>query len=370
MINQLKRYLANLPGWRTSRKIVVFESDDWGSIRMSSKEAFDHLIKEGISVNTNFFTKYDQLESADDLELLLETLTSVKDSRGRNAVFTTLNILSNPDFDKMREHQYREYYYEPFTVTQQKYGRSDAIIDLWKDGIANKLIHPEYHGREHLQVLRWMRAIQTKSKSTLLAEKYNITGIPPNIAGEKRKDYQAAFDLDTIDDIPFMNSVFRDGINLFRQHFGYAPQYFVPANGLLSSEMYPVVKESGIRWLYAARVEMEPLGSGVYKKHLRYLGMNTGNGLTIINRNATFEPSSPQQKDWVGKCLNDINAAFTMRKPAIISTHRVNYIGGLVEANRTNGLLQLRSLLQKIKAKWPDVEFMTTAELGELMAEG
>ena len=33
------RNLSNLPGWRTSRKIVVIESDDWGTIRMPSNKA-------------------------------------------------------------------------------------------------------------------------------------------------------------------------------------------------------------------------------------------------------------------------------------------------------------------------------------------
>ena len=46
-LNKLKsiagRHLVNSKGWRTNRKIVVLESDDWGAIRMSSKEAFDKL---------------------------------------------------------------------------------------------------------------------------------------------------------------------------------------------------------------------------------------------------------------------------------------------------------------------------------------
>ena len=39
--------LLNVPGWRTNRHIVVIESDDWGSIRMPSKEVYDKLLKEG-----------------------------------------------------------------------------------------------------------------------------------------------------------------------------------------------------------------------------------------------------------------------------------------------------------------------------------
>ena len=43
MISSLKRNLLNFRGWTTKRKIVVIESDDWGSIRMPSKNIFKKL---------------------------------------------------------------------------------------------------------------------------------------------------------------------------------------------------------------------------------------------------------------------------------------------------------------------------------------
>jgi hypothetical protein len=61
--------------------------------------------------------------------------------------------------------------------------------------------------------------------------------------------------------------------------------------------------------------------------------------------------------------------AFGWNKPAIINTHRVNYIGSLYPSNRKNGLNQLRTLLQKIKKNWPKVEFLATHELGELILQ-
>jgi hypothetical protein len=65
--------------------------------------------------------------------------------------------------------------------------------------------------------------------------------------------------------------------------------------------------------------------------------------------------------------LYDIKTAFRWHKPAIISSHRVNYIGAINPANRDNGLLLLSRLLLEIIRIWPDVEFMTTPQLGELM---
>ena len=43
MLDKIKRHISNIPGWRTNRKLVVFESDDWGSIRMPDKKTFEKI---------------------------------------------------------------------------------------------------------------------------------------------------------------------------------------------------------------------------------------------------------------------------------------------------------------------------------------
>ena len=41
--HRLSNIIYNIPGWRTKRHIVVIESDDWGAIRMPSRQVFDFL---------------------------------------------------------------------------------------------------------------------------------------------------------------------------------------------------------------------------------------------------------------------------------------------------------------------------------------
>jgi hypothetical protein len=64
----------------------------------------------------------------------------------------------------------------------------------------------------------------------------------------------------------------------------------------------------------------------------------------------------------------DIEMAFKWGKPANISSHRCNYVGDLNLNNRDFGLAQLELLLASILKKWPEVEFMTAKELGDLIA--
>ena len=62
------RNIINTFGYKTNRKIVVFESDDWGSIRMPSKLAYSNLLKKGIGVDKSLYDTLDSLEKKEDLE--------------------------------------------------------------------------------------------------------------------------------------------------------------------------------------------------------------------------------------------------------------------------------------------------------------
>ena len=80
-------------------------------------------------------------------------------------------------------------------------------------------------------------------------------------------------------------------------------------------------------------------------------------------RNASFEPFSDPFKDWISSCLNEIQIAFLWNKPAVISMHRVNFVGSLNPQNRTNNLKQFSILIDSINKKWPQVEYMSTVDL-------
>ena len=57
MISVVKKNIVNIPGWRTNRKIVVFESDDWGSTRMRSKLDYEYFLKKGFEVDKCHYNK-------------------------------------------------------------------------------------------------------------------------------------------------------------------------------------------------------------------------------------------------------------------------------------------------------------------------
>ena len=64
--NRIKSLVNRFRGWKTSRRIVVFESDDWGMIRTSSKQAFDSLCQMGYPLDKNIYAVNDAFERTKD----------------------------------------------------------------------------------------------------------------------------------------------------------------------------------------------------------------------------------------------------------------------------------------------------------------
>ena len=162
IINKLKKQLYQAPGKRTKRKIVVFESDDWGSIRMPSKAVVEELKNKGFAVEKCRYMQNDSLESNDDLKLLFDVLSF----RQKKPVITANFLTANPDFESIEADGFENYHYENLETTLSKYPKHDQVKSLWIKGIEEGLFQPQLHGREHLNVSRWMTDLQKNNKVT------------------------------------------------------------------------------------------------------------------------------------------------------------------------------------------------------------
>jgi len=359
--------LINSFGWHTNKKIVIFESDDWGSMRMPSSKTYETLVKKNVIIPDNdHFYKYDTLESNNDLTGLFEVLISFKDHKGNHPVFTAVNVVANPDFKKIKDANFEEYFYEPFTELAARLKNKEYILDLWLEGEKSKIFEPQFHGREHLNVKAWMRALKSDQPKTKMAFEHGVYGINSIKLGESKVHYLASFDVEEKEDIGYQQSSITDGIELFRSLVRYSPTFFVPSNGPFNLLLEETLSENGIKYLMLNKFQKEPQGNEKYKYRIRFLGSQNKNKQIYLSRNVSFEPSAIG-RDWIDYTLKQMEHAFKYNVPATIGTHRVNYIGGLYPENRDNGLNLLKILLTRILSTWPDVEFMTSSELGELI---
>ena len=364
----ITRNLLNIPGWRTKRKIVVIESDDWGSIRMDSPEAYRHFLSLGYPVDECPYNRYDMLESNTDLEMLFEVLDSVKDKHGRPAVLTANSLVANPDFSKIEADNFKNYHYEVFTDTLKRYPNHDRVYDLYHQGIQNKLIKPQFHGREHLNVARWMQDLHDGDKSAREAFKYNMFSVHAKHDYDNGLEYMEALDYDNVEQLNSFKSILEEGTEVFEHLWGYKSASFIASCYIWPTEIEQILKDKGVKYIQGMVAHAVPTISKFdYQYKYHFQGTRNTHGQRYVIRNAFFEPSHYAKWDNVNKCLKRIDIAFRWYKPAVISSHRLNYMGGLDPMNRESGLKKLSSLLKEIVKRWPDVEFMSTDQLGDLM---
>lgn len=356
--------LINIPGWRTQREIVVIESDDWGAIRMPSSDSYHKLLSKGIGVDRSFYDRFDVLESGDDLAGLFEVLKRYRDKRGNHPVMTFNTVMGNPDFERIGQDMFNRYHFEHFTDTYRRYYGSD-LMPLWKSAVEEGLIRPQFHAKEHLNVSLWMEALRRNDRDVKTAFEHNFFGLRDGTPSDNQAHYLAAYWVEGIEDFHLKKKILKEGLDLFEKTFGYRSESFVACNYIFPQELESMLFECGVKFIQGQRGHLSPdIYTGKKRVRRTFTGKRNSLNHIYLVRNCQFEPSSDWNKDWVGSCLLDMERSFRWGKPAIISTHRINYVGGLSEENRERGLTNLNKLIQAILKTWPNVEFMSTEQLG------
>lgn len=365
----LTHNLINIPGWHTPRKIVVIESDDWGAIRMPSREVYEKMLSEGIRVDRDPYCRYDGLETADDLSRLFEVLVSVKDKNGRHPVITADTVVANPDFEAIKANGFSEYVYEPITDTFSKSSRHEGALDMWKEGMTIGLFHPQFHGREHLNVKKWMHALQIGDDITRRSFDYGTFGLTSAVDENIKLNYMGAFNSAMPEDVEEYDTILKEGLDLFEDLFGFRSESFIATTYTWPTSIEASLKKYGVRFLQGMVSQKIPLDDDTTFRYKNYnfLGHKSSSGLIYLQRNCYFEPAHYENKDNVGECMNRIRTAFRWGRPAVISVHRINFITSIDNERGSNNLSQFKQLLNRIVKQWPDVEFMTSNELGNLI---
>lgn len=363
--NKVSQYGKNLLGWTTSRKLVVLSVDDYGNIRMASEQARQNLKKSGLPVDENRFDQYDCLEDAEDLSQLFDVLSGVRDKNGRAASFTAYALPANIDFERMQNENFATFRYKLLTHTFSELPGYEGTWKVWKEGISTGLMCPEFHGREHLNIPLLMRLLTEKNDHLLACMTERSLGAL-DTSHSHALQYYAPFDFEEFSQNTFFKDAIRDGLHVFEQVFGTQAQCFnapgVPAHTSLEEEL----QKGGVRYIDSTFIKREHQGKGMFKYKLNYFGKTNTYGQRYLIRNCVFEPGL-NLTNAVEQCLREIEIAFMLKKPANISSHRVNFCGHISPKVREHGLRQLQTMLQAIVRKWPTVEFVTAREVGAMM---
>ena len=347
---------------RLKEKLLIIESDDWGAIRTPSADCLNAFELNKFQLGKSVY-KVDALASKTDLEMLFNLLLSIVNVDGQHPIITANAIMANPDFDRIKESDYQSYYYEPFYKTFERYPEHQDNLKLWKKGMTEGVFYPQFHGREHLNIERWMRALQQPDEKVRFSFDRGST-----YSGIADYAFMEAYDWSFPEEIETQKLIIKEGLQIFKETFGFSSRSFIAPCYNWDSALEPFLAKQGIEWIQGISSQLSPTGTfDKYRAISHHFAKKNAVGSLYNIRNVFFEPVNDPGVDWTDAALARIQAAFLMKRPAVISTHRVNYVGYIDPKNRDNGLRQLQKLLRTVVKRWPDVQFITTDQLSNYM---
>ncbi|QUC68209.1 hypothetical protein [Aristaeella hokkaidonensis] len=363
-----KLYENNRKSAHINKRILVIESDDWGSIRTPSQSTLKELFAIGDNPYKEPFIANDAIESEQDIIELCNTLSKFVDKNKRPLVFTANYSLCNADFSKITET--KKYARETFIETYKTSFKGDNTYNTLKEKINRGFIWPQLHCLEHLSVQRWMKALNNHDKDTRIAFEHRMYGIGASHNEHNKYGYMDTFNYCSYEELLYLKNSIQEATKLFEKIFGFRSKSFVASCYVWDNNIEKALYENGVTQIQTGLFQFKPYiyDGGKYTKIRHYTGEKNEFGQIYTVRNCEFEPCFGGNIDNIcEKCISQIEYAFSHNYPAIISSHRCNYIDRINPGNRTRSLKALEKIMEYIIKKYPDIVFMTSDELGEYL---
>jgi hypothetical protein len=330
---------------------------------MPNKYVFNRLLQSGIPVDKSAYCVFDCLEDEEDLIFILDVLNSVKNRDGNSPILTANFVVANPDFQRIEQDKRKVYHYESIIETYSKLNKGN-VLDIVNEGITKRLLMAQFHGRDHVNVPLWMECL-SHSAEFRLAFELGMWGLSKDVFPHMYKSIQATYDSL---DLKYCIDSIESGLNLFYDTFGYHSKTFIANNFIWSSALNDTLSNNNVIHFQGMKYQLLPIGANEKRKKRRvYLGQRNSLGMTYGVRNCYFEPTELETS--YDQVIKEVSIAFLLNKPAIVSTHRMNFCGGLSKEKRDKNLQEFSKFLHAVVKKWPDVQFCSSDDLAKLLRQ-
>ena len=362
IIKETAKALVAKLGFQTNRRIVVFESDDWGAVRVPDSDALAAFEDRFPSFRLDHYQSFDGLEKKADVSTLSSLLReNAVRFRASAPVFTLNFATANPDFNRCvpGNADVAHFGFEPIDKTYRTYDGDEGVLDFVRLGCGETALHPQLHGREHLNATAWLADAAT-DPVVEYARGLRMVGLDDAF-------YNGIDALNIGNTLIDVSGYLEDAVAIFKRLFGFTPPCYVA-----NKECERIAAGLGIETIQSSPKRNVPKGNDSYLKKINVFGHSNVPGQCRLIRNVQFEPSrSMLQGKSVDECVDaafaEIETAFRRRQPAVVCTHRVNYTSRVDERHREFSLEALDGLLRRLAERYPDCEFMTSDDLGSLI---
>ena len=260
----------------------------------------------------------------------------------------------------MKNSDYKEVVLVPIDEYYKTKPECKKVLVEVADGEYKGCFLPQLHAREHINAHELIKDIAS-------GDGFQKDALDLNIVGVKKSHYCGMDCLNVSKEKSV--EIINEGVQEFKRIFGFASESFIAPCYVWKPEDEKVLEANGVKFLQGNLYQNIPLKNGRYKKKIHKFGEKSKvSELRYFSRNCFFEPSkefmnNKSEEDIIQDILSQIKFAFKCKKPAVVCTHRVNWVGFISKENRDNNLKVLSNVLERLKLEFPNIEFMSTPEM-------
>jgi hypothetical protein len=315
--------------------VLILESDDWG---------------------------YGPPLQSERLDRIAELLAGFRDAFGRHPVTTLGVVLGGPDTERMLADGWRTYHRLALDDP-----RLAPVREAMLRGAARGVFALQLHGMEHF----WPACLMHSAASSERVRQWLAGSAFPSTEELPAPLQSRWIDATELPSKPLpseqVSNAAREEVRAFAALFGTLPEVVVPATFVWNDAAEAAWVRAGVRVVVTPGIRNESRDAygRVVAGAWRYFNAASGPlGVTYVVRDCYLEPSLGHTH---ARTLDELREKTRAGRPTLVEMHRLNFIGD--ERAASQALDEMKRLLEAARATFPDLRFMSTAELARQCRE-
>ncbi|KAF6002547.1 hypothetical protein F1559_004080 [Cyanidiococcus yangmingshanensis] len=356
---------------QANRCFLSISSDDWGrwtdAVPIFPNRTFAEEHEELQTAPRGFWYRFATSETLDDLQTLRELLRHLNQDVAfeKRVVLTPHWIVGGPDFLEMSRIQrpfphdcrrvedqrsercgYRELLLHNSAggLSRAPYFRGD-LREMYRQLYIDELWHPEYHGRSHFSISRWLEELNIPGSKAALCFNHSI------VCGTSQLELRSEFDW--FNEHHDLVAWIQGGVDAFRAFWGYLPRILSSPHNTWTPWLADAVRMAGFIGTSLGDVQ------DVYRMD---------GGLVVTNRPRfdAFYPNFDCQA-----ATRDIVHLLNSTKYANVMWHAQNAMKSAYSSEDYEQHLScFERLILKAREALPNLAIVTESELHQIRARG
>lgn len=315
--------------------ILIVESDDWGPGPLAHAAALGRIV---------------------------DVLARHRDATGRAAVMTIGAILAIPDNAAIRRNGLRRH--DARTLLDPDF---NAIREALLQGRGLGVLALQLHGMTHYWPPSFLKAIAEDERVRdwiLACDGVETEALPSPI--QSRWTDASVLPSQPLP-VETIRAAVAEEVSRFQDCFGVRPTVAVPPTFVWNRDVEQAWVDHGIQVIVTpgrrlTRRDADGRPGGCDRTMLN--AERGASGAIYLVRDIYFEPTLGHRAE---PTLAEIARRVRLGRPALIETHRFNFTGTQEQCERS--LAELDRLLRRARERWPDMRFLSSAELAERLAQ-